>query len=157
MQLQLEYIAERGARLTAAPLCVSGDLAPGDLKRLTRLARRSTIGPTATYYAGVTAPIISAAVAIFGKTAFQAIDLPAYWVFMFSAMMAALAGIAWYLIFMRWSYRHTVGRGGELTERTDILACADCLSASNPSLWMHKSSYIKVKLFIILDWCSRMY
>lgn len=111
-----------------ASLTISGDLSHSDLKRLTRLARRSTIGPTATYYAGVTAPVISAAVAIFGKSAFLAISLPAYWVFMFSALMAALAGIAWYLIFMRWSYRHTVGRGGELTLPTEVAAGPECIS-----------------------------
>ena len=112
----------------SAPVTISGDLSPVDLKRLTRLARRSTVGPTATYYAGVTAPVISAAVAIFGKTAFQALAMPAYWVFMFSAIMAAAAGIVWYLIFMRWSYRHSVGRGAELTEPTEISAGPDYIS-----------------------------
>ena len=110
------------------PITISGDLTQADLKRLTRLARSSTVGPTATYYAGVTAPVISAATAIFAKSAFQAVAIPAYWVFMFSAIMAAAAGIVWYLIFMRWSYRHSVGRGAELIEPTHIEAGPEFIS-----------------------------
>jgi len=109
-------------------LTVSGALTQKDIKRLVGLTRASVIGPTATYYAGVTAPIISAAMAIFSKTAFQSIGLSGYWTFMLSAMLAAISGIVWYLIFMRWSYRHTVGRGSELTEPTHISAGADVLS-----------------------------
>ncbi|MEM6665484.1 MAG: YcxB family protein [Pseudomonadota bacterium] len=87
---------------------------------MTGLTRGSVVGPTATYYAGVTAPIISAAVAIFSKSAFQSAGLSDWWVFFLSALMAAIAGIAWYLIFMRWSYRHTYGRGSELTDPTRL-------------------------------------
>ncbi|MEL6662639.1 MAG: YcxB family protein [Pseudomonadota bacterium] len=109
-------------------LSISGALAPKDIKRLTSLTRSSVVGPTATYYAGVTAPIISAAMAMFSKTAFQAINFTPYWVFMLSAMLAAIAGIVWYLIFMRWSYRHTVGRGRELSEPTHVSVDEDVLS-----------------------------
>ncbi|MEM1149678.1 MAG: YcxB family protein [Pseudomonadota bacterium] len=109
-------------------LTVSGALAQKDIKRLMGLTRSSVVGPTATYYAGVTAPIISAAMAIFSKTAFQSVGLSAYWTFMLSALLAAVAGIVWYLIFMRWSYRHTVGRGRELSEQTLVSAGPDVLS-----------------------------
>ena len=109
-------------------LTVTGALAPKDIKRLMGLTRSSVVGPTATYYAGVTAPIISAAMAIFSKSAFQSVGLSAYWTFMLSALLAATAGIVWYLIFMRWSYRHTLGRGSELTEPTHISAGADVLA-----------------------------
>jgi len=110
------------------PLTVSGALAPKDIKRLTSLTRASVVGPTATYYAGVTAPVISAAMAIFSKSAFQGAGFSDYWTFTLSALLAAVAGIVWYLIFMRWSYRHTVGRGRELSEPTHISACPEALS-----------------------------
>ena len=35
-------------------------------------------------------------------------------------MIAAFAGIAWYLIFTRWSYRHSHGRGTEISKITEI-------------------------------------
>lgn len=103
-------------------LTISGALTAKDIKRLTQLTRASTVGPTATYYAGVTAPIISAAVALFTKSAFQSAGVSDYWTFFGSTLMAAMAGIVWYLIFMRWSYRHTFGRGSELSEPTQVLA-----------------------------------
>ncbi|MEM1105226.1 MAG: YcxB family protein [Pseudomonadota bacterium] len=109
-------------------LTVSGILGEKDIKRLTALTRTSTVGPTATYYAGVTAPIISAAMAIFSKTAFQGAGVSAYWTFMLSAMLAAVAGIVWYLIFMRWSYRHSAGRGLELTAPTQVSAGREALA-----------------------------
>ncbi len=103
-------------------LTISGKLSYKDVKRLAKLTRASTVGPTATYYAGVTAPVITAGVAIISKSAFQAANMPIYWVLMLAALLAAMTGIVWYLIFMRWSYRHTYGRGAELTEETLIKA-----------------------------------
>ena len=44
-----------------------------------------------------------------------------------SANLAAFAGIAWYIIFMRWSYRHRPGRGTERTLETEVMAAVDCL------------------------------
>ena len=99
---------------------IAGHLSHNDVKRLAKLTRASTVGPTATYYAGVTAPVIAAGVAIISKSAFQAAGVPSYWVLMFAALLAAMTGIVWYLIFMRWSYRHTYGRGAELTDETSI-------------------------------------
>lgn len=109
-------------------ISIDGRLSEGDVRRLARLTRGSTVGPTATYYAGVTAPVISAAMAIFSKQAFQALELPSWWVFFLSACLAALAGIAWYLIFMRWSYRHSYGRGSELTDPTGLTIDADAIT-----------------------------
>ncbi|MEO0464897.1 MAG: YcxB family protein [Pseudomonadota bacterium] len=114
----------------AGEYSISGKLSEKDIKRLTSLTRGSVVGPTATYYAGVTAPIISAAVAIFSKTAFVAAGLPNWWVFFLSTSMAALSGIAWYLIFMRWSYRHTFGRGSELTDPTTFAAGPEGVSVT---------------------------
>lgn len=105
----------------AAPTIVSGTLRPRDVKRLARLARTSTVGPTTTYYAGVTAPVISAGVAMFTKNALAHAGVDPFWTWYNSAFLAAFAGIVWYIVFMRWSYRHTFGRGGELTERSDII------------------------------------
>ncbi len=101
---------------------IAGKLSQKDVKRLVRLTRASTVGPTATYYAGVTAPVISAGVAIMARSAFSAAGLSTYWTLMLSALLAAMTGIVWYIIFMRWSYRHTYGRGAELTDETRIVA-----------------------------------
>jgi len=108
---------------SAAPSTVSlsGQLRTADVKRLARLARTSIVGPTATYYAGVTAPVISAGVAMFTKSALVLADFDPFWAWYSSAFLAAFTGIVWYLVFMRWSYRHTFGRGTELTESTDLI------------------------------------
>jgi hypothetical protein len=104
------------------PLQVSGLLSEADLKRLTRATRSSTIGPTALYYAGVTAPIISAGVAMLIRESLILLHASDYWQWFGSALMAAFAGITWFLIFMRWSYRSALGRGTELTEKTFVEA-----------------------------------
>ena len=44
-------------------LVVSGRMSQKELKRITRRMRSSILGPTAIYYAGVTAPAISAGMA----------------------------------------------------------------------------------------------
>lgn len=97
----------------ATELSVSGKLSRKDLRRLTNATRSGTVGPTTVYYAGVTAPIISAAVSFMGRDRLAYVGLSDYWIFLLSAIMAALAGISWYLIFMRWSYRQSHGRGDE--------------------------------------------
>lgn len=102
------------------PLRISGLLREKDVKRLTRLTRGGSVGPTAVYYAGVTAPIISASMAVMVREAMRLAGLSDYWQWFISALVAAFAGIAWYLIFIRWSYRHKFGRGTEMTLSTDI-------------------------------------
>lgn len=102
---------------------VSGKLSKKDLKRLTGATRKGTVGPTTVYYAGVTAPIISAGVAVFARNLMQHANyISPYWLFFISTIIAAFAGICWYLIFMRWSYRNKHGRSDEIdTEgRVDI-------------------------------------
>ena len=101
-------------------LSISGALSKRDAKRLTDAIRGSTVGPTTLYYAGVTAPIIGAGMALVSRAAMDDVISSTYWVTMGSAFAAAMAGIAWYLIFMRWAYRHKHGRAGELDSRTEI-------------------------------------
>lgn len=108
-------------------LSISGQLKGRDLKRLVRLSRTGTVGPTTLYYAGLTAPIISASVALLAKDAALAHGWSEYWQWLFSALLAALAGITWYVIFMRWSYRHKQGRGTERSQQTEITAAPDGL------------------------------
>jgi hypothetical protein len=103
-------------------LRVSGLLSEKDVKRLTRLSRGGNVGPTALYYAGVTAPIISASVSAMVRSNLLQAGFAPYYQWFFSALIAAVAGIVWYLIFVRWSYRHSHGRGTELTEKTQIEA-----------------------------------
>ncbi len=112
---------------TAAQTVVSGTLRQRDVKRLARLARTSTIGPTTTYYAGVTAPVISAGVAVFTKNALTLANVDPFWTWYNSAFLAAFTGIVWYVVFMRWSYRHTFGRGNELTQQSDVILRQDGL------------------------------
>jgi YcxB-like protein len=109
-------------------LMVTGRLKGRDLKRLVRLSRTGTVGPTALYYAGLTAPIISASVALLAKDAARSLHWDPFWQLMASANLAAVAGIAWYIIFMRWSYRQSPGRGTERSLDTEVSASADGLS-----------------------------
>lgn len=116
---------------------VSGTLKNKDLKKLTRKARSGGVGPTVIYYAGVTAPIISAAVAMMVTNAAIMAGLSEYWQWFSSAMVAAFAGISWYLIFIRWSYRHTHGRGNELDLETGIALDADGVSIKRGVISTH--------------------
>jgi len=99
---------------------VSGKLTEKEVRRVLNARRASTIGPTTVYYAGVTAPIISAGMAVFSKTALQSAGLPVQWAYLASSLIAAFAGISWYLIFMRWATRDRVGRDGETEIATEI-------------------------------------
>ena len=101
-------------------MTISGALKKRDAKRLTDAIRGSTVGPTTLYYAGVTAPIIGAGMALLVQAALERIDFSAYWTVMLSAILAAVAGIVWYLIFMRWAYRHQHGRGAEMEQVTNV-------------------------------------
>ncbi|MEM0984951.1 MAG: hypothetical protein AAGJ32_01780 [Pseudomonadota bacterium] len=128
----------------AAPTSVSGKLNTRNIKRLAQLARTSTVGPTATYYAGVTAPVISAGVAIFTKNALTLARFDPFWAWYASAFLAAFTGIVWYLVFMRWSYRSTYGRGGELSERSDVILRQDGLTlVRGPILMQAQWSAVK--------------
>mgnify|MGYP000044196343 CR=1 FL=1 len=102
------------------PLTVTGLLTEKDVRKLTRLARGGTVGPTAVYYAGVTAPIISASMSVLMRNAMVMVGASPYWQWLVAALVAAFAGIAWYLIFIRWSYRHSHGRGTETRLETTI-------------------------------------
>jgi hypothetical protein len=102
------------------PLTVTGLLTTKDVRKLTRLARGGTVGPTAVYYAGVTAPIISASMSVLMRNAMIMVGASPYWQWLVAALVAAFAGIAWYLIFIRWSYRHAHGRGTETRLETSI-------------------------------------
>ncbi len=101
-------------------LKVSGLLNEKDVRRLTRLTRGGAVGPTAVYYAGVTAPIISASMSMMVREAMKNVGVSSYWQWFAASMVAALAGIVWYLVFIRWSYRHKLGRGTETTLETSI-------------------------------------
>ena len=102
-------------------LSISGQLNTPDLKRLVSATRSATVGPTALYYAGVTGPIISAGMALTSQKAFELAGMTSYWQWLLSAIIAAMSGIVWYLIFMRWSYRHQHGRARELSTETTLM------------------------------------
>lgn len=101
-------------------LAISGSLTKRDARRLTGAIRSGTVGPTTLYYAGVSAPIIGASMALVSQGALQMLEFSDYWTTMISAIVAAMAGICWYLIFMRWAYRHRHGRASELNQTTQV-------------------------------------
>lgn len=101
-------------------LSVRGAPTDKDLKRLVTRTRKSNIGPTALYYAGVTAPVISAGMALVTREMLKGPLVSDYWMVMISSILAAMAGICWYLIFIRWAYRHSHGRAAELGAETVI-------------------------------------
>ncbi|KCZ55748.1 hypothetical protein HY29_10290 [Hyphomonas beringensis] len=109
------------------PVIVSGQLAEKDLKRLARLSRGGTVGPTAVYYAGVTAPIISASISLMVRNAADMAGLSAYWQWFLSALVAAFAGISWYLIFIRWSYGVSGDGKDEMAREAEIALLDDVL------------------------------
>lgn len=113
--------------LMTETMVISGALKKRDAKRLTNAVRGSTVGPTTLYYAGVTAPVIGAGMALLVNTALERVEFSPYWTVMLSAMLAAIAGIVWYLIFMRWAYRHQHGRGAEMEQVTEIKLSDDHL------------------------------
>lgn len=123
----------------AEPLSVTGLLAEKDVRKLTRLARGGTVGPTAVYYAGVTAPIISASMSVLMRKAMMMVGASPYWQWLVAALVAAFAGIAWYLIFIRWSYRHQHGRGTETTLETRIALTEDGLVMQRGGIEMRAS------------------
>ena len=99
-----------------------GLLTEHDVKRLAHLTRGGVVGPTAVYYAGVSAPVITAGMALMTRQALKMVGMTDYWQLLLSALIAAFAGIAWYLIFIRWSYRHKFGRGTEVSNETEVTA-----------------------------------
>ena len=99
---------------------VTGQMSDRDMRRLVNETRSSNIGPTALYYAGVTAPVISAGMALVSSQMLNGAPISGYWIWLISTLMAALAGIVWYLIFVRWAYRHQAGRATDSGAETEI-------------------------------------
>ncbi|MEL7546443.1 MAG: YcxB family protein [Pseudomonadota bacterium] len=114
----------------ALPAPISGELNDKDLKRLVQEMRASTVGPTTTYYAGVTAPIIGGSMAFVSAMSFKASGMPPQWASFLAALFAAIAGIVWYLIFMRWSYRARSGRQTESAAPTTVRLEQDAIIIS---------------------------
>ena len=98
----------------------SGTVSQKQMKKLARRVRSGRVGPTSVYYAGVTAPAIAAGMASIVSASLERAGVEPYWVLMCSSLVAAMSGISWYLIFMRWSYRHSYGRSSELGKQTDV-------------------------------------
>lgn len=104
----------------APSLSACGQLREKDIKRATRHLRSSEIGLTTFYYAGATAPIISSAMGFLARTTFANAHFTPYWTQLLGAIIAAMAGITWFLIFLRWTYSPGQGRGTELSEQTNV-------------------------------------
>lgn len=122
---------------SANELTVSGQLKPVDAKRLAKATRSATVGPTTVYYAGLTAPIISASMSLMARSAFEQTGLSNYWVFLLSALCAVSAGISWYLIFMRWAYRHQKSRTNETEAPTSVTIKPDGITLEREHVSTH--------------------
>ena len=101
-------------------LSASGQLCEKDLKRGVKHLRKSEIGLTTFYYASATAPIISSAMGFLARSTFANAGMTPYWTQLLGAILAAMAGITWFLIFLRWTYAPGNGRGAELTIETKV-------------------------------------
>lgn len=100
---------------------VAGRLSSKQLKAFARARRTKAMGPTTIYYAGVTAPAVSAGMGSVTYWTLNAIAWPPQWSLIASAVLAAMAGISWYLVFMRLGGRTGVGRNGELADDTRVI------------------------------------
>lgn len=99
---------------------LSGKISEKELRSLARRIRSGHLGPTSVYYAGVTAPAIAAGMASLVAAVLSNAGWDNMAIFFCSAIVAAMAGISWYLIFMRLSYRHKYGRATELRLPTEV-------------------------------------
>ena len=92
------------------PVEISGQLSARDLKRLKRLARSGSIGPTTVYYAGLTAPFVVSSIALVTASALRNAGMGGMGQQILAGLIAALTGICWYLIFMRWADNRELSR-----------------------------------------------
>ena len=108
-------------------MTLTGRVRPAELRRALAGRRKGFVGPTTIYYAGVTAPVISAAMALVTRTALEHAGANLYWTLMISALTACFAGIGWYVIFMRWSAGNSFGRESETEFESTIRLTGDAL------------------------------
>lgn len=120
MRAKSPQLSSEDTEIHIEPLSIQGAMKRKELKKITRSMRSSILGPTAVYYAGVTAPAIAAGMATVAAAAFERAGWSEYWIFLISGIIASMAGISWYLIFMRLSYRHASGRSAETDEETEF-------------------------------------
>jgi len=101
-------------------LSVKGTISPDQLKRFIKTRRKSGLGPTTVYYAGVVAPAISAgAYALFDGT-FSQLNIAPLTLQLLVALCSATAGLTWFLIFTRLAERKSSSRAMELVEENEI-------------------------------------
>lgn len=105
-----------------APFVIDGQLTSKQVRKLVRSIRTGQVGPTSVYYAGVTAPAIAAGMAAVVSASLDRAGWGNEQVWFCASLVAAMAGISWYLIFMRLSYRHSYGRGSEHESKTHLEA-----------------------------------
>lgn len=108
-------------------LSISGELNAADMKRVTRASRKSAVGPTSVYYAGVTVPFITAGMAFMASSAAKSAGFSEYWTLFSAALLAAMAGISWYLIFVRLATARSVGRASDLGAEIEVNLTDDAL------------------------------
>ncbi|MFC7292293.1 YcxB family protein [Hirschia litorea] len=98
----------------------AGHITPRQLKRFIKARRNGGFGPTTLYYAGVVAPVISAATLQLFETFFSEYNISPLWADLLSMIFAASAGLSWFLIFTRLAERQKDGRDDETTQSFDF-------------------------------------
>ncbi len=100
---------------------VSGAIDVKQLRRFARKRRSRALGPTVIFYAGVTTPAISAGVAGLTHWGIADVGLSDFWSWYVTALLSAVSGIVWYMIFMRLGSRAAFGRGCETGAKTHVV------------------------------------
>lgn len=121
----------------AESLDVSGQLTSKHLKKFANARRTLSMGPTAIYYSGVTAPAVSAGMGAIVHMTLSDFGWPANWTHIATLLLSAMAGISWYIVFMRLSARDGYGRDGETRELTHISIAEDGIHLSRGHVATH--------------------
>lgn len=98
----------------------AGYISPKQLKKFISQRRTRGLGPTTIYYAGVVAPVISASTFTLFESFFIQQSVQPKWTHLFATLLAASAGLSWFLIFNRLAQRSSLGRDEEVSKNCDI-------------------------------------
>lgn len=100
---------------------VAGELSAKHIQRFAKARRKSSFGPTTVYYAGLSAPAITAGVAALASFFTQDYQIAGHWRTLIITLFAAVAGLTWYILFMRLAQRNKFGRNDETVSRSRVV------------------------------------
>ncbi len=122
-----------------ASVAVSGTITPKHVKEFVKARRKGVFSSMTVYYAGVTAPAISAGAYALAQYALMQIQMTPQYVMLGATLMAAASGISWYLIFQRLTARGKSTRDTESTHQQRVTINARGVEVSNGGV----TTYIK--------------